>query len=197
MAYTALPQGFGCREIAIISTFVLYILSAAFDFCAEEFFPPELRYAPVFLKDLLCSTAIVVYNVFVYLGMYNRCSCWTKFGRGPLICGQRPGVKRELAMRMKNEWPGAIASLVALQMLFVLVTFAVSHKGVILLLSKVRNKDAHTSNESGLGWQHIFFELRRVRQQRREIDARRRHVQTTRDSKDDRVGLVSQINQEQ
>jgi hypothetical protein len=191
MAYTALPRGFGCREIAIISTFVLWILSAAFDFYAENFYKPHIRYARVFLKDLLCSTAIVVYNVFVYLGIYNRCSCWTKFGRGPLICGQRPEVKRELAIRMKNEWPRAIASLVALQILLVLVTCAVSYKGVILLLSKVRNNATHTNHDSDIGWQHIFFTLRRVRQWWRETVARRRHVHARRDSKGDRVELVS------
>ena len=191
IAHTAPPTGFSCREIAIISTLGLWIFSVSFNIYAERSFKPRSCYTLVFLKDLICSLAIVVYNVFVYLGMYNRCSCWTKFGRGPLSFGLEPQISEELNEKMSNEWARLIVILVTWQMLFVLVICALSHKGVLLLLSPVRNDAANGIHDHHFNWQYIVFRLRRARQWWREMIAERQRYRKRRSSEDDDVGLVS------
>lgn len=191
IAYTAPPTGFGCRETAIISTLGLWMLSGAIDTYAERRFKlePKKYYAVVFWKDLLCSLLIVVYNVFVYLGMYNRCSCWTKFGSGPLCFALDPGVSEELHEKMIHEWPNLIILLAAWQILFVLVICALSHRGVRLLLFAVRNNSEHGNNEHRFGLQHILFRLRAARPWWRQITPERR-FRRKRNSEGDDVELV-------
>lgn len=156
IAYSAPPTGFGCREIAIISTCWLWIFSAAFDIWAERVTWAENCYTLVFLKDSLCSLGIVLYNIYVYLGMYNRCSCWTKFGHGPLSFALEPQVANELQKKIGSVWPGAIIFLVGWQILFVSLVCALSHKGVVILLSSVKNDSSREEKDSQIGWRDIF-----------------------------------------
>lgn len=159
MAYSAPPTGFGCREIAVISTFGLWMFSAAFDILAENNTSAKNSYVLIFLKDSLCTFGIVLYNVYVYLGMYNRCSCWTKFGRGPLSFGLEPKVAKELKEKISKEWPGAIIFLTGWQLLFVSLVCALSHKGVVVLLSSVKN-DSPKENKDNRTFSRYFFSNR-------------------------------------
>lgn len=189
-AYTAPPTGFGCREIAMTSTLGLWILSASFDIYAECSFKPKRCYTLIFLKDLICSLAILVYHVAMYLGTYNRCSCWTKFGAGPLSFAPEPQVSKELHEKMSNEWRTAMAFLVAWQMLLVSVVCALSHKGVVLLLSQLRNDAAYRNNKKKwFDWQHVFGQFHRARQWWGQKIARP-HSYKRRTSEGDDVGLV-------
>ena len=190
-AYTAPPMGFGCREIAMTSTLGLWILSASFDIYAERSFKPKGCYTLVFIKDLICSLAILVYHITMYLGTYNRCSCWTKFGAGPLSFAPEPQVSKELHEKMSNEWRTAMFLLVAWQMLFVSVVCALSHKGVILLLSSLRNNAAHGKNKKNrFDWRYGFGKFRRARPWWGQKTARPRYHQRRTSDADD-VGLVS------
>lgn len=190
IAYTAPPTGFGCREIAIISTFGLWILSVSFDIYAECSFKPKGCYTLVFLKDLICSLAIVLYHIYIYLGIYNRCSCWTKFGSGGLPFALEPQVSKELHEKMSGEWRTAIVVLVTWQLLFVSVICALSHKGVVLLLSSVRNDAAYGNTSHRFDWRDVIFKFRQAWQWWREMIAKRRS-QKRRNSDDDDVRLVS------
>lgn len=190
-AYTAPPTGFGCREIAMTSTLGLWTFSALFDVYAERSFKPKGCYTLVFLKDLICSLAIVVYHITMYLGTYNRCSCWTKFGAGPLAFATEPQVSEELRAKMSNEWRTAMVLLVAWQMLFVSVVCALSHKGVVLFLSSLRNDAAHgNSQKDRLDRRYVSDKFRRARQWWGQKIARPRPYRR-RTSEGDDVGLVS------
>lgn len=194
LAYTAVPTGFGCREIGMSSTLGMWILSASFDIYAERSFKPKGCYTLVFLKDLICSLAVVLYHVTTYLGMYNRCSCWTKFGAGALPFATEPQVSEELQEKIGNEWRTAVRILVAWQMLFVSVVCALSHKGVVLLLSAVRNDAAHgSSKKNWFDWRHIFVKFRQARQWWREKIAGRRSYKKRLSEGDDDVRLVSYL----
>ena len=161
MSYTAPPTGFGCREIASISTFVLWMISAAFDMWVGP--SDDL----VFTKDLVFTLGILVYNIYSHLGLFNRCSCWTKFHRGPLSFALETKVAAELHEKIGHEWAGAIIFLVTCQLVVVVVVCALSHKGVNMLLSSVRNEPPNADQKEQTGWQYVFSHVRRAWQRRR------------------------------
>lgn len=162
IAYSAPPTGFGCREIAFISTLMLWMFSFSFDIYAHRSFKPKTCYILVFLKDITCSLAILVYNVYSHLGIFNRCSCWTKFGRGPLCFSLEPRISEELHEKMSHEWRTAIIILAVWQLLFVSVICGLSHKGVVLLLSKLRYDDAYENHDRRVEWSDISSRFRRA-----------------------------------
>lgn len=183
MSYTAPPTGFGCREIASISTFVLWMISAAFDIWVGP--SGDL----VFIKDLVFTLGILVYNIYSHLGLFNRCSCWTKFHRGPLSSALETKVAAELHEKISHEWAGAITLLVVCQLLVVVIVCAVSHKGVNMLLSSVRNEIPNADQKQQTGWQYIFSHVRKAWQWWRMRRAKHRINLRSRDSGE--VPLVS------
>lgn len=183
MSYTAPPTGFGCREIASISTFVLWMISAAFDIWVG---PSD---GLVFTKDLVFTLGILVYNIYSHLGLFNRCSCWTKFHRGPLSFALETKVAAELHEKIGHEWAGAIILLVTCQLVVVVVVCALCHKGVNMLLSSVRNEAPNADQKEETGWQYIFSHIRRAWQRWRMRRVKGRIKLRSRDSGE--VPLVS------
>jgi hypothetical protein len=86
------PGGFNCRHISQIITLGLWLLNSIADpFLANYYFPataPAISesasglYTALFraslIKDTLVATAGMVILIVGQLGIYNRCTCWTR-----------------------------------------------------------------------------------------------------------------------
>ena len=155
MIYIVSSTDFECREIAFISTFELWMFSVVFDICAESFTSIKVSYIIVYLKDLLFIIDIVLYNVFLYRGIYNRCSCWIKFEHDSLCFELEPQMTKELQKKISNDWLSAIIRLITWQIIIVLLVCALSHKGVVMLLFSVKSDFSREKKDNRTDWRYV------------------------------------------
>ncbi|KAH0534014.1 hypothetical protein FGG08_007377 [Glutinoglossum americanum] len=111
------PTGWGCRQCAQASVFLVYLLSASLDIPIERS-RAEVRFQWAFVKDSVACLASVSTFLVVRLGIFNRCSCWTRFGRAGLALPQDPTVAEAGADLTRYHFPIIIGVSIALQVIF-------------------------------------------------------------------------------
>ncbi|KAK0637457.1 hypothetical protein B0T17DRAFT_521710 [Bombardia bombarda] len=113
ISYRVPPEGFDCRNAAQLSMLGVWVLSFALDFvlalAMDRLLPGERReswhYEILFVKDLLMAAAVVAAIMYTQVGIFNRCDCFTLWGRAPLALPQIAGVREVLMERIAGEWP--------------------------------------------------------------------------------------------
>jgi hypothetical protein len=100
------PEGFNCRTIAQLALLVVWAASRSLDVLisyAEA--DPRRQYLMKFGKDLFTSASTVVIIVITQWGIFNRCDCYTQWGRKPFANQLDPAIALKLNDRFQKEWP--------------------------------------------------------------------------------------------
>lgn len=96
------PDGFNCRHIVLLSILALWLASAYLDVQLAKI-PPMDRdrlFWSTFAKDAVMTSFTMVLVVLTQVGILNRCSCSSLFGRTGVMLPQMPEVAKVLRYRL-------------------------------------------------------------------------------------------------
>ncbi|KAM7194459.1 hypothetical protein V8F20_007985 [Naviculisporaceae sp. PSN 640] len=113
------PEGFDCRntaQAALLGVWTVVALGLDFVFTSlmersdhsHKFNTRKGRwywYDIVFVKDFIMALAALTLIMVVQFGIFNRCDCYTLWGRAPLALPQIEAVAADLMNRIALEWP--------------------------------------------------------------------------------------------
>ena len=118
------PEGFDCRHIAQILILVTWLVSAAIDVAFKYLIPSHDNHLlfvfwATFWKDLVATVSTVGGVMVAHIGVFNRCSCYTNWGRTGLALPEMPLVKQVLANRIQTTYPAITFAAISFQLVFV------------------------------------------------------------------------------
>lgn len=109
------PDGFDCRntaQAALLGVWMVVAFGLDFLFTAlmerhehHRKFKGWCWYEIVFIKDVIMAMAALTLIMVVQFGIFNRCDCYTLWGRAPLALPQIEAVTADLMDRIALEWP--------------------------------------------------------------------------------------------
>ena len=147
------PEGFDCRHVAQLLITVLWLVSALADFLLQYLVPArnghhKMRFWFVFSKDLVSTVVTVGGVMYAHVGVFNRCSCFTNWGRTGLALPAMPHVKSILAWRIEHTYPAITFSGIILQLVFIPVFVLVYNRHAV----RVFLQSDHGSSNAGWLW---------------------------------------------
>ncbi|KAK4198029.1 hypothetical protein QBC40DRAFT_298783 [Triangularia verruculosa] len=126
ISYRVPPEGFDCRNAGQAALLTKWLLSFALD-CIFAYFMDRWGhiesgkgywYEAVFVKDFIAGWAAVVMILVVQVGIFNRCDCFSLWGKVPVALPQIPEVAAVLMHRISFEWPAATFGWIFLELGF-------------------------------------------------------------------------------
>ncbi|KAK4445260.1 hypothetical protein QBC34DRAFT_384485 [Podospora aff. communis PSN243] len=119
ISYRVPPEGFDCRTAAQTAILGVWVLSFVLDFAITGGMEScghlhgrqvgtgkEGRwYVLTFVKDTIFGLATISSILVTQLGMFNRCDCFTLWGRVPVMLPEIDQVKEVLMQRIAKKWP--------------------------------------------------------------------------------------------
>lgn len=153
VSYLVPPEGFDCRHVAQILITVLWLLSALADFLLQYLVPArvghhKMRFWFVFCKDLVSTIVTVTGVMYAHVGIFNRCSCYTNWGRTGLALPAMPYVKRILSWRIQHTYPAITFVGIILQLVFIPVFVLLNNRHAV----RVFLQSDHGSSNAGWLW---------------------------------------------
>lgn len=126
------PVGRDCRQYAQGGIFLLWFISYGMGFLPKLF--PKLRsHVPhfwfVFAKDLIIASLMILGILITQAGVFNRCSCLTKFGETGLQLPQQSEVLELLSYRIKVDYVLLAFGCVVLQLMVFIGAWVFFFKG--------------------------------------------------------------------
>ena len=112
------PEGLDCRHWLQGLISLIWLLSALSNFPLSHL-GPRRRFYWTFAKDILAMFSTSTGIFLAVIGIFNRCSCWTKQGHVGLVLPYEPFVAAILSHRIKILWPSIIGVCAAIQILFI------------------------------------------------------------------------------
>ncbi|KAL8869000.1 MAG: hypothetical protein Q9174_004600 [Haloplaca sp. 1 TL-2023] len=120
------PAGFtDCRRITETLMGITWVISALSDVALIHVFPLTADNArwlfwSTFIKDLLVTVATVIGGIVVTVfGVFNRCSCYTNWGRTGLALPQRADLAELLEYRLDNVYPAILFVSIGIELLLI------------------------------------------------------------------------------
>jgi hypothetical protein len=119
------PQGFDCRNAGQASLFGVWILSFALDYLLATFMT-RLGYGGrnggwwyeiTFVKEFVMGSSALVVILVTQFGIFNRCDCFTLWGKVPLALPEIPEVKAVLMNKIAFEWPAVTFGWIGIEMM--------------------------------------------------------------------------------
>ena len=136
LSYLAPTEGFGCRAATQLGFFGSWCLNLLFDFVLCSFLSSPNERGEInlwrrwwlfwltFTKDILFTAGSWVMLTYTAIGVFNSCSCWSKFMREPYISfPQEPFVFNLIRSRLANTFPLIVGGSLVLE----LSIFAIAH----------------------------------------------------------------------
>lgn len=104
------PDGLDCRHIGEILILIAWILSAQVDrWLNSTWHLDEKEHSKLFwttsIKDLLVTIATMGGIITTQIGVFNRCSCYTLWGKTGLPLPEMPDVAETLFNRLNTAYP--------------------------------------------------------------------------------------------
>ena len=137
MAVSALvpPDGWDCRHFGQILIFLAWLLSARIDVWLLRLWPLEKgNQTKLFwftgVKDLLVTIATMGGVITTQLGVFNRCVCYTLWGKTGLALPEMPDTAETLFHRINTVYPAITFTSISIELI------------IIPLLISFRYKDA-------------------------------------------------------
>lgn len=118
------PDGWDCRHIGEILILIAWLLSAQIDFGLSHFWPLNEGNRTKFFwitgsKDLLIAIATIGGIITTQVGVFNRCECYTRWGKTGLPLPEMPETAQTLFDRLKTVYPGIALACIAIELIFV------------------------------------------------------------------------------
>ncbi|KAK3171746.1 hypothetical protein OEA41_003830 [Lepraria neglecta] len=127
------PDGWDCRHWGKIMILFAWLLSAALDSLLNYLLPLNHGHQTLFfwvtgLKDLLIAIATMGGIITTQIGVFNRCSCYTLWGKTGLALPQMPEVATVLRHRLSTVYPALIFVCVGIQLLLIPLFICVRYR---------------------------------------------------------------------
>ena len=125
MAISALvpPDGLSCRHIAQLAVLACWVLSFLFNRLLNRLLPlnsnNNLLFSLTLIKDILATLTCIADIVLTQFGIFNRCACYTQWGRKCLALPQRPDIDAILRERIHTWYLGITVMGIAVQLVLV------------------------------------------------------------------------------
>ena len=113
------PEGWNCRQCGHLTICLAWLLSAALDSWLRRLESPKALFFLSFLKDSVITAATVTTIVVTQIGIFNRCSCFTNWGRNGLALPQMPDVAKVLRRRMSTVYPAAAFTSIVIELVII------------------------------------------------------------------------------
>ncbi|KAK3986973.1 hypothetical protein QBC44DRAFT_401412, partial [Cladorrhinum sp. PSN332] len=133
ISYQVPPEGFDCRNAGQASLFGVWLLSFVFDYVLTIFMVrlgcngknAGYWYEITFVKEVIMGTSAILVILLVQFGIFNRCDCFTLWGKVPLALPEIPEVAAVLMHRIAFEWPAVTFGWIGIEMVFCVVIWRV------------------------------------------------------------------------
>lgn len=118
------PDGIDCRHIAQIAILIIWLASAELDILLNRMFPPipknhKTLFWCTYVKDLIATCTTMGAVIATQVGLFNRCACYTKWGKTGLALPEMPGIAHILRTRLGREYPAIVFTSIAIELLIV------------------------------------------------------------------------------
>lgn len=117
------PDGWDCRHNGEILILLAWLLSARVDVMLEFLWPNEHDQRKLFwttgIKDLLVTVATMGGVITTQLGVFNRCSCYTLWGKTGLALPQMPDIAETLFHRLNTVYPAITFTSIGIELVIV------------------------------------------------------------------------------
>ena len=118
------PDGFNCRHVGHLLITLAWILSAQADHliqycCSVSSGRLNTLFWITGAKDLLATAATMGGIVVTQIGVFNRCACYTNWGRTGLALPERPDVAATLFKRLNTIYPAFTFSCIGVELVLI------------------------------------------------------------------------------
>ena len=128
------PLGFECRHIAQILIYVTWLISFLLDFVPWGIHH-KWRFYYTFIKDILLTIATMGGIIATQVGVFNRCNCYTLWGRVGLALPEIGWVAGTLVHRISTVYPAIAFVCIGFQLIVfpAIVLWQYGHAARVLL----------------------------------------------------------------
>ena len=117
------PDGFDCRHIAQLSILLIWLASAGLDLVFNRTFSLVNQRRRLFwytyTKDFIATSTTMCGVIATQVGLFNRCVCYTQWGRTGLALPEMPDVAAVLHARLGREYPAITFTSIGLELIVV------------------------------------------------------------------------------
>ena len=177
------PDGWGCRNIGEILILIAWLMSALIDELFHQLWPllnednqrlnedsqrlNKINQRKLLwttgIKDLFATITTMGGIITTQLGVFNRCSCYTQWGRTGLALPEMPDVAEVLFHRLNTTYP--IIAFIGIGIQLVIVPLIVC----ILYIDALRTFVQRDDKKSNAKW--LWKSLKRYRASKAKIQA--------------------------
>ena len=127
------PEGFSCRSCAEIFICMIWILSAQADRLLKHMWSQDSNrrktlFRATSIKDFVAMSATMGGIVVTQIGIFNRCECYTNWGRTGLALPQMPDVTSVLIRRLNMAYPLITFLCIGTEIIVVPVLISVQYR---------------------------------------------------------------------
>lgn len=153
MAVSALvpPDGWDCRHIGEISIFFAWFMSAQVDVLLAYLWPMKANnqnklFWTTSIKDLIVTIATMGIVVVTQIGIFNRCSCYTQWGRTGLALPEMPDISETLFHRLNTVYPAITFTGIGIELIVIPFFICIQYKDALRTFVQRDDK------KSNAGW---------------------------------------------
>ena len=154
------PDGWDCRHIGEILILFAWLLSARLDVMLNHLWPNKDDQRKLFwstgTKDILITIATMGGVITTQLGIFNRCSCYTLWGKTGLALPEMPDVAETLFRRLNTVYPAITFTSLGLELILVPLFICFQH------MDALRTFIQRDDRESNAAWLWKFLKKLRV-----------------------------------
>ena len=154
------PDGWDCRHIGEIPILFAWLLSARVDVMLNHLWPNTDDQRKLFwttgIKDLLITLGTMGGVVITQLGLFNRCSCYTLWGKTGLTLPEMPDTAETLFHRLNTAYPAITFTSIGIASIVVPLLICIQY--VDALRTFVQRDD----RESNAAWLWKFLRKSRA-----------------------------------
>lgn len=131
------PDGWDCRHMGEIFIFIAWVLSALVDILLNRRWPSseEKNQSKLFwitgIKDLLITTLTMGCVIATQIGIFNRCSCYTLWGRTGLALPEMPEVSEVLFHRLNTAYPAITFTSISVELIVVPLFICIRYRDAL------------------------------------------------------------------
>ena len=171
ISYLVPPVGFSCRNIAEILIYEAWMLSAALDYIPWGDHH-QRQFWFTFVKDAIITAATMGGIIATQVGVCNRCSCYTLWGKTGLALPEITSVAGTLVHRIATTYPALAFLCVGLQLVVFPTVVMIQYPHAVRVFLQ---RDDNTSN---MQWWHAMLDYF-SHAARRFLPARKRSESTS------------------
>ncbi|KAL6722068.1 hypothetical protein ACLMJK_001173 [Lecanora helva] len=167
------PDGFDCRHICQLAILSIWLASASSNIVLDKVFPltrdVESRnrksvFRFTLIKDLLAASSTVGTILATQVGIFNSCSCYTRWGSRGLQLPEMPDVAAILRSRLSREYPLIAFSAMGIELVIVPLVVWLWYRDAMRVFVQRDDGESNqkTFREMGKALRHFRCRLTRI-----------------------------------